>query len=60
MIIFQIQLTIFQIPTTDFISKTFNHLQNMALPDEWYFTYLHRSLVSKKWYPWYPFFAYEY
>lgn len=35
--------------TTDHISETFNHLRdilkNMALPDEWFFTYLHRSLV---------------
>lgn len=35
--------------TTDHISETFNHLRdilkNMALPDEWCFTYLNRSLV---------------
>jgi len=35
--------------TTDQDSETFNHLwdilKNMALPDEWFFTYLHRSLI---------------
>ncbi|CAI6362420.1 unnamed protein product [Macrosiphum euphorbiae] len=35
--------------TTDHVSETFNnlydHLKNMELPDEWFFTYLHRSLV---------------
>lgn len=34
---------------TDHISETFNHLRdilkNMALPDEWFFPYLHMSLV---------------
>lgn len=35
--------------TTDHVSETFNNwhdnLKNMEFPDEWFFTYLHRSLV---------------